>query len=123
MVSESEAIQEVMNMLFNLRHSWVPQDVETTYRHTRKVKALEFVIKQAERADRLKVRCTEIAAESSAVENRLWKRINEYESTLIFYADEENYKQYSDSFSDSGLSESKVSADGGYKARQAMRRK
>jgi len=85
--------------------------------------AIKWLIEQAERADRLKVRCTEIAAESSAVENRLWKRINEYESALIFYADEENYKQYSDSFSDSGLSESKVSADGGYKARQAMRRK
>jgi len=49
----SEPIQVVKNMLFELRHSWVPQDVETTYRHTRKIKALEYVIEKAERVEEL----------------------------------------------------------------------
>ena len=44
-----------------------------------------------------------------------------YRKALEFYADKENYKKTSDSFSDTGHSESVVQQDEGKKARNLLR--
>lgn len=44
-------LKEAENMLFELKHAMVPQDMETTIAHGKRIDALEYVVTQTKQVD------------------------------------------------------------------------